>query len=252
MIEKIYNEKTEELFGSEIEFINSGLMTGEENMQFDTARTLGLSNHGNLPMFRIYAWKPWCISLGKNQKTGDLDEISIKKHNIDIVRRPTGGRAVLHADELTYAVALKLTNERTSQLVYQKVHQILLNSLNRLGCNLEFVKSQPNFRDFYQKSISAASCFASSARYEIEFEGKKVVGSAQRVFGDVLLQHGSILLGKGHNLLADLLNCKNEENREIMRKEIGSHSISISEICGREISFEECAECIREELIIDN
>jgi len=66
------------------------------------------------------------------------------------------------------------------------------------------------------------------------------------------LQHGSILLGKGHNLLADLLNCKNEENREIIRKEIESHSISISEICGREISFEECASCIREELIIDN
>jgi len=116
-----------------------------------------------------------------------------------------------------------------------------------MGCNLEFVKSQPNFRDFYQKSISAASCFASSARYEIEFEGKKVVGSAQRVFGDVLLQHGSILLGKGHNLLPDLMNCRNEEIREMIRKEIESHSISISEICNREISYEECANCIWEE-----
>lgn len=244
---KINNEKTRELFGSEIEFIDSGLMSGEENMQFDTARTLALSNDEYLPMFRIYAWKPWCISLGKNQKTDDIDEVNIKKYNIDIVRRPTGGRAVLHSDELTYAVALKLSNERTSQFVYQKVHKILLNSLNRMGCNLEFVKSQPNFRDFYQKSISAASCFASSARYEIEFEGKKVVGSAQRVFGDVLLQHGSILLGKGHNLLPDLMNCRNEEIREMIRKEIESHSISISEICNREISYEECANCIWEE-----
>lgn len=250
MIKKINNEKIRELFGSEIEFIDSGLMSGEENMQFDTARTLGLSNDEYFPMFRIYAWKPWCISLGKNQKTDDIDEVNIKKYNIDIVRRPTGGRAVLHADELTYAVTLKLSNERTSQFVYQKVHEILLNSLNRLGCNLEFVKSQPNFRDFYQKSISAASCFASSARYEIEFDGKKVVGSAQRVFGDVLLQHGSILLGKGHNLLPDLMACKNEGNRETIRKEIESHSISISEICNRKITYEECAGCICDEFNI--
>ncbi|NLO18447.1 MAG: lipoate--protein ligase family protein [Ignavibacteria bacterium] len=248
MIKILRNRKIDELFGSEIEFIDSGLMTGEENMQFDSERMLALSKNQCLPMFRIYAWKPWCVSLGQNQKIESIDQESAARHKIDIVRRPTGGRAVLHSEELTYSITVKLTDERTSQFVYQKAHQILLDSLNKLGCNLEFVKSQANFRDFYQKSISAASCFASSARYEIEFEGKKVVGSAQRVFGDVLLQHGSILLGKGHHLLADLIAVKSEEDRQIIREEIEARSISVSEICRRALSYQECAESISEEL----
>jgi lipoate-protein ligase A len=91
-----------------------------------------------------------------------------------------------------------------------------------------------------------ASCFASSASMKLN-EGKKVVGSGAGVFGDVLLQHGSILLGKGHNFTSRFNELQNEEIREMIRKENRKPLHSISEICNREISYEECANCIWEE-----
>jgi lipoate-protein ligase A len=162
---------------------------------------------------------------------------------IDVVRRPTGGRAVLHAEEITYAVITPL-GERTPQQWYALIHQTIAQGLTEIGLNdSAFVKSQPKFADVYREA-SGALCFSSSARYELEWEGKKFVGSAQRVIGDVLLQHGSILLGRYHRNLPRLLKM-DEAKREHMTALLDARAVSIGEILGRELSYEECCAPLR-------
>ena len=238
-----------DLFGGPFEFINSGFSTGKENMDFDMQRTNDCSKGIEKPMFRLYGWKPWAVSLGANQKESDINYEECQKRGIDLVKRPTGGRAVLHAHELTYSVVLKLPENTTVHDIYKQIHEVLLEGLNNIGfkngIQLQFEKSQPNFKDFYESSDMSVSCFASSARYEIAYEGRKIVGSAQRLFGTTLLQHGSILLGDGHEQLAYLANTNSTSKQEALLKYIKGHSATIEELAGREISFEEAAESVR-------
>jgi len=238
------------LINGKFEFIESGYGTGKYNMDFDMQRTIECSEGRALPMFRIYGWKPWAVSLGYNQKEDEIDKELCKNHELDIVRRPTGGRAVLHANELTYSVVIPLSPEKNIHTLYRDIHFLLLDGLRRLGSQeIDFEKSQPNFRELYQRDTISVSCFASSARYEIMARGKKIVGSAQRVFGNVLLQHGSILIGKGHELLADVSNLQDEAKRDILKQYILNHSITLEEILNRQLSFYECGEAIKEAVL---
>lgn len=233
---------------TEFEFINHLEMTGAYNMDFDMQRADDLAKGAALPMFRLYAWKPYCVSLGYNQKRDRIDEELCYKNEFDIVRRPTGGRAVLHSKELTYCVVTKISKEMNQQDLYRDIHIFLVKAFADFAPALDFEKSQTNFRTFYEKDPSSVSCFASSARYEIMFENRKIVGSAQRLFGDVLLQHGSILLDAGHERLADVIISNSETERERIRQSILQHSATLSEVAGREISYTECANAIEKEL----
>lgn len=248
----IENSKLNELFGGPFELIDSGFSTGQQNMDFDMLRTTDCSKGNALPMFRLYGWKPWSVSLGANQKEEDINKEECSKRNIDLVRRPTGGRAVLHANEITYSVVLKLPANMTVHDIYRDIHIALMNGLNKLGIpeenRLEFEKSQPNFKDLYQNSDKSVACFASSARYEISHENRKIVGSAQRLFGTTLLQHGSILLGPGHEQLAFVTKTQEEAKQKALLKFILSHSAAIGEIAGRDISYNEAANALIEEI----
>ena len=218
-------------------------------MRFDLERTMSCSDGKALPMFRLYGWKPWCVSLGANQKESDILIDECTARGFDLVRRPTGGRAVLHANEITYSIVIPMQPDFSVHDIYREIHIILLNALRNLGCaGLDFEKSQPNFNALYKREDVAVSCFASSARYEIEHQGRKVVGSAQRLFGDTLLQHGSILIGDGHELLAFISKVKSEESRNILLDYIQKHSITIDEILGRKVSYEECSAVIMDYL----
>jgi lipoate-protein ligase A len=161
--------------------------------------------------------------------------------------------------ELTYSVVVPLTftpndtslscllPNRTPHDVYQAVHLFLQQALTRLGIDeIEFEKTQPNFRALYRSGSIAMPCFASSARYELVYEGRKVVGSAQKLYGNgtVVLQHGSILLDSGHERLADVLRLNSESEREAIRQLMNDRTATLSEIAGRRISFDECAKAI--------
>jgi lipoate-protein ligase A len=118
--------------------------------------------------------------------------------------------------------------------------------LRRYGCEeLEFEKSQPDLKSFYENRNLSVSCFASAARYEIEYKGRKLVGSAQHNYNGVLLQHGSILIGAGHEQLSDVANLKSDKERQILKRYILKHSATIEEITGREAKFDEVAEAIK-------
>ena len=145
--------------------------------------------------------------------------ISIKHQSagIDVVRRPTGGRAILHANELTYSVVMQVRGKNVLN-VYEDISRALIVGLQELGASVAIEKSQPHFPSLYRSSSSVA-CFSSAGRYEIKYNGKKLVGSAQRRYAvvngeEVVLQHGSILLGSEHKQIVDYLNFPSEEQRD--------------------------------------
>lgn len=239
----IKSNKFNHIFGTEFEFINTGFADGKFNMDFDSQRLDDVINNKVLPMFRVYGWKPWAVSLGANQKENDINAEECKKRNIDIVRRPTGGRAVLHANEITYSVVTPIPKNSSASLLYRDIHLLIIQTLRKSGkIELDFEKSQPNFHNFYKSEVSSLSCFASAARYEIEFEGKKLVGSAQKITDGFLLQHGSILLGSAYELISELANVSSQELKERLKELTLAHSITLEDILNRVVTFEEVAE----------
>jgi len=247
MTEIIESSRYLNLFGGRFELLDHGLRDGRFNMDFDLARAKELQSDSQaLPMLRFYGWNPWTVSLGMNQKAEDINEQKCKELGFGLVRRPTGGRAVLHAHELTYCVVMRIPKGYSIHDCYRDIHQLLVDGFRELGCkDLDYEKSQPDFKEFYENKTLSVSCFASTARYEIEYKGRKLVGSAQHNYNGVLLQHGSILLGPGHEQIAEAANLNSDKERQILRRYILGHSSTIEEVLGREISYAECAEAIK-------
>ncbi|MBI2793337.1 MAG: lipoate--protein ligase family protein [Ignavibacteria bacterium] len=182
--------------------------------------------------FETYTWEPWAVSLGKHQSINAIDVDKAREMGIDVVWRPTGGRAILHADELTYCVAVR-GNPRD---VYRRVHDVIRRALDRIVPHaLNGHKAQPDLRQFYASGTRLGQvCFASSVTDELMHNGRKVVGSAQRVIDGIVLQHGSILCGPAHQTIADILAVKENDRSEI-KQQLNKLSISLSEIAGRRI-----------------
>ena len=228
-------------------FIDTGFQPGLRNMEIDEMLARNLQNEGGSPVVRLFRWKPWAISVGYNQGTDDIDVAGCVRDGIDIVRRPTGGRAILHAEELTYSVVM-YAGRRSVLQVYNEISGALVRGLRLFGVEATLQKSQPDFREEY-KHASSIPCFTSSARYEIEWCGRKLVGSAQRRFGDgehdVVLQHGSVLCGPAHKRLAGYLDLGNPALLERLQRELGSRTVDLAEILGRAVDPGELASCIK-------
>ncbi len=165
------------------QFIDSGVMDGFKNMAYDLAL---LDNVEDKPILRFYGWNPPALSIGRFQRTDDLDIDFINKMGFDLVRRPSGGRAVLHYDELTYSVILPASMSNRSVLEsYLEISRAILNGLNRLDLNCQISRDKKNY-------TRNSACFAVTSVYEISIDGKKLVGSAQVRRNGKILQHGSI------------------------------------------------------------
>jgi lipoate-protein ligase A len=173
------------------------------------------------PLLRFYTWNPYCISLGYHQNHHEIDKTACWERGIDIVRRPTGGRAILHAEELTYSIIYPIEKMKTNAF-YRLVHLPFVESLNNLGIPAEFESVQPDFIKVYNTE-RAPLCFATSAKYEVEVEGKKLIGSAQRIYEKAILQHGSLLIGPEHENLVEFLKIS-ERQRARMKKYIRDHT----------------------------
>lgn len=228
-------------------FENTGYHTGAFNMEYDERLARLLVEGGGAGTVRVYGWKPAAISLGWNQSLEEIDVTKCSRAGIDVVRRPTGGRAILHADELTYSVTMVST--RSSVLsVYNEISNALVCGLRHLGMDVSLEKSQPHFPSLY-RAPSSTACFTSSARYEIGFGGKKLVGSAQRRYArsngeEVILQHGSILLGPDHKRMVEFLRI-DDKNRAAIAQELDHKTTNLRSILQREITFEEIVPLMR-------
>ena len=226
--------------------IVSGSNTGKYNMEFD----LDLVNNceDNSAYLRFYQWNPYCISLGANQSFEDINTYAAVENKIDIVKRPTGGRAILHAEELTYSVVVPLDkNKFTAKQLYEKISLALVDGLkkyNSLLNNVELENQQPHFPSLL-KEQSGVLCFASTAKSEVKFEGKKIIGSAQRKMGDKILQHGSILCGGFHLKLPEYLNVP-DEIKPSLSNELDEHTTEIEKIIGDKVDYQKLTDCLIE------
>lgn len=160
---------------------------------------------------RVYGWKPSALSIGFHQSTQEVDRPALEACGIDLVRRPTGGAAVLHADEITYAVAAPLGMAGLGRGVIE-IHAAIADAMaqafSELGLVVDFGGGgQP--RDF--------ACFASAGGHEMTVNGRKLVGSALRRGRRAFLQHGSILRSEAHLELCRFMSGLDEEAREIER-----------------------------------
>jgi len=197
---------------------------GAFSMAADHFLARGMGDFLDRPVLRFFTWEPYCISLGYHQKAGEIDLDKCRNENIDVVRRPTGGRAILHAEELTYSVIYPFQSLDVAEF-YRLIHLPFVEALRNLGVPAQFKASQADFRTFYRSDNSSA-CFATSAKYEVEIDGKKLIGSAQRVYDKAILQHGSLLIGPFHQQLVDFLYL-DKEKRERMRDYISEHTAHV-------------------------
>lgn len=151
-----------------------------------------------VPVLRLYTWQPACLSFGRNQPArGIYDEHIARDHGIDLVRRPTGGLAVLHDREVTYSFVAPLDLLGGPRASYCTINRALVTGLRRVGVDA-------GLSGRIDRSVfgSIQPCFAEPAEGEVVVAGRKLVGSAQRCERKVLLQHGSILLDDGQDLVS--------------------------------------------------
>lgn len=200
-----------------MKFIPFETKTGEENMQIDSD-LLEEAIEKNLqePVFRLYAWEPACVSLGRNQKDDFVDMELLKENNIDVVRRLTGGRALLHANEITYSYVCPVSTLKNGENVvesYKEISQILIDAFKKLGIELDFggTKKARGHVDY---------CMLVSTGADLCYENRKFIGSAQFRKNGYILQHGSILYDYNKELL-----------EKIFKEEVDTSSIiSVCEI----------------------
>jgi lipoate-protein ligase A len=215
---------------------------GATNMAVDEAILIAMLEGASPPTLRFYAWSPPCLSLGRNQPLADADLAACRAAGVDVVRRPTGGRAILHTDELTYSLTLLQVDPRaTGDVVegYRRLSEGLLAGLRLL--EVEAVQAVG------RKSATDAGpvCFEAPSNYEITVAGRKLIGSAQwRAKGSVL-QHGSLPL---QGDLARIVDCLalSDAQREVQRPHIRGRAITLEEAKGQIAPFAQVAEVLAE------
>ena len=174
---------------------------GAWNMAVDEALAATVAG-GGAPVLRFYRWEPACLSLGRNQPArGRYDLAALAAAGIEVVRRPTGGRAVLHRRELTYSVAAPVALLGAPRRAYAAINRALVAGLRHLGAAASLQPATSTRAPL----PSLAPCFAEPVEGEVVAGGRKLVGSAQRLLGSVLLQHGSLPLHDDQSAVAALL-----------------------------------------------
>lgn len=191
-----------------MKYIEFEFNNGEKNMQIDNdLLDFAIKNKLSEPIFRLYAWSPACVSLGRNQNGDFLDMEFLKSKNIHVVKRLTGGRALLHDKELTYSYICPISSLNNGESVvnsYKEISKNLIDGFVKLGINLEFGQKKPHTKFDYCMSVSTGA--------DLSFEGKKLIGSAQFRKEGYILQHGSILFDYDKELIEKLFSEKIEED----------------------------------------
>jgi len=190
-------------------FIDSGFNIGIYNMSLDEELLARAQAGEKIPVLRFYGWRPPAVSIGRFQKIEDaVDAEASRQLGFDIVRRITGGRAVLHHTELTYSIIARMDDPLFPNTVlgtYKVIASGLLTGLKNLGINAEMVSRADHTAHLVKKDPKAPACFSSPSWYEIVVNHKKIIGSAQRRLSGAFLQHGSILIGYNPALEAKVI-----------------------------------------------
>jgi lipoyl(octanoyl) transferase len=224
-------------------FIYDQPLAGANNMAVDEAILEHVLNGQSPPTIRLYTWSPPCLSLGYGQKTRDADLERIASFGWTAVRRPTGGRAILHTDELTYSVSVPEGHPLAQQDIissYRQISGALVEALQSLGLtpSAERANELPKH--------PGAVCFEIPSHYEITVGGRKLVGSAQVRRRGGLLQHGSLPLTGDLARICDALAYPDDGSREAARGQVLARAITLSEALGHEVQWSTAASALAE------
>jgi len=209
---------------------------------------------GGSPVVRFYTWRPATLSLGVNQPAGEVDAEECNRRGFGLVRRMTGGRAVLHQHELTYSVIARENDPRVSGGViesYRKISAALVEGLRSLGVEVAMAepnsavyravaaRRKPEISDDGIESNNGAVCFDVASAYEITAGGKKLVGSAQARRGGAILQHGSILLDIDWDAWVSVFSYASDTGKQRAYEKLPTRMTSLRHELGRPVSRQE-------------
>jgi lipoate-protein ligase A len=221
--------------------IVDGEADGATNMAVDEAILVATIEGARLPTLRFYGWRPACLTLGRSQPLADAELTACRSAGVDVVRRPTGGQAILHIDELTYSVALLQSDPRaTGDIIesYRHLSEGLLAGLHHLGVEAVQAHRQPK-----SETKPTPICFDTPSDYEIAFEGRKLVGSAQWRSRGGVLQHGTLpLCGDLTRIIPYLVFA--EAEREFQKNYLRQRAATLEEALGYAASFEQAAHAL--------
>lgn len=218
---------------------------GAWNMAVDEAILESVSSKTQPPTLRLYDWAPYTLSLGHAQPVADVNIPALKENNWTLVRRPTGGRAILHANEMTYSVCAPTDEMAISGGVlesYQKISNALLCALEIIGIKADSKKKKESDSGLAHDPV----CFQYPSDYEITFHEKKLIGSAQARKKNGVLQHGSIPLFGEISRIIEVLNFSNELNKQDAKLRLLQRATTVKESLGKDISWFKFASAISE------
>lgn len=222
-------------------FIDSGFCSPSFNMALDEA-LLDWHSEGKIPpTIRFYGWNPATLSIGYFQKTDkEIDMDSVRNHGLGFVRRPTGGRGVLHEHELTYSVIVSEEHPNMPNTVteaYRVISEGILKGFHHLGLDAYFAVPRTEEEKNGLKNPRSSVCFDAPSWYELVVEGRKVAGSAQTRQKGVILQHGAILLELDEEKLFSLFKYPSERVKERMQKQFKNKAVAINNISKKPVTF---------------
>jgi lipoate-protein ligase A len=194
----------------------------------------------SLPTLRLYAWEPACLSLGYPQPFIDVDVTRLKARGWNVVRRATGGRAILHTDELTYSVSGRAEEPVLAGGVlesYNRIAQALFLAVKELGVPVEIKEGKTD-----PATTPNPVCFEVPSTYEITVNGKKLIGSAQARKKEGVLQHGSLPLTGDLTRICQALVFESEPAREAASQRLLTKATTVESALGRAVSWETAAQ----------
>jgi lipoate-protein ligase A len=210
-------------------------------MAVDEAILESTSQGINPPTLRLYAWDPPCLSLGYAQPVSDVNLPVFESNGWDLVRRPTGGRAILHTDELTYSVCGPDTDPVLAGDIlssYKRLSSAILSAIQQIGLGVQALPKEKDSGDKLPEPI----CFEIPSNYEITINGKKLVGSAQSRRKGGVLQHGTLPLTGDLTRITQTLVFPDEADRQTAGERLLQRATTIHTSLGTEISWEQAAE----------
>ncbi|MEI6386730.1 MAG: lipoate--protein ligase family protein [Spirochaetota bacterium] len=216
--------------------LETPLARGAWNMAADEALREAVGRGESSPLLRLYSWAPGCLSLGLGQSRADVDDAGLAAHGWDLVRRASGGRAILHIDELTYSVIAPIGEVRVQGSIlesYRRLAQALMAALRSLGLPVEMQGEAPP-----SAQTKGPVCFEVPSSYEIVIAGKKLVGSAQARNRDSVLQHGTLPLSGDLSRITRALAFPDKAARDAAAAKLLTRATTVETVLGSAPAWE--------------
>lgn len=216
---------------------------GASNMAIDCAILEAVAKGDQPPTLRLYGWAPFCLSLGYGQRIGDVDHDALAERRWDLLRRPTGGKAILHGDELTYSLCLALDHPLAGGDVPESYRRISVGLLRALQCLGLCVQAHPQSKRPRHADLGPV-CFELPSHYEVSVGGRKLIGSAQLRRKGAVLQHGTLPLFGDVARICDALRFDSAEERAERKAKVRERAVTLEQAARKTVSWSVAAGAI--------